>query len=134
MADCDQASVPNFLAYEAITEVIDLRRSGRAATKLPGSLYGRMAALGRVVGGVQMRRWHKLVTTIYTTLLLAPIAWFLIAYGLMECGELDRGCATGGSMPYGPVALFLFVVVLVAHAAFLFMVWSTVSSAEDVFS
>jgi hypothetical protein len=77
-----------------------------------------------------MRRWHKIVTTIWTTMLVSPFLFMLLAYLRMECGELDP-CRTGGSMPYAPEAFVLILALSTAQAAFLAMIWWGVPETQD---
>ena len=72
-----------------------------------------------------MSRSHKILTTVWTTLLVAFPAWLSFAYARLECGELDENCSTGGPMPYAPIAWILLVVLVIAQAAFLRMLWRT---------
>lgn len=69
-----------------------------------------------------MRRSHKVLSTLWTTILVAPLLYVSFAYSRSECGEYDP-CSTGGPMPYAPVAVLIFITLALAQAAFLLMLW-----------
>lgn len=69
-----------------------------------------------------MRRDHKLITTIWTTLLACPIVFILISMAKLSCGEMDP-CTTGGPMPYAGVTILLAVAIVLLQVAFLVMIW-----------
>jgi hypothetical protein len=69
-----------------------------------------------------VKRWQKIAATLWTSLLAAPIVWFLYFYAVEPCGEIDP-CPTGGSLPYAGVAAALLAVIALLHAAFLAMIW-----------
>ena len=77
-----------------------------------------------------MRRWQKVATTIWSTLLAAPLIWFGFAFWQLECGELDP-CPTGGRLPYAWLGLFGFVAMAIVQAAFLFMIWRRVPEVDE---
>ena len=77
-----------------------------------------------------MRRWQKVVTTIWTTMLVLPFLFVLLAYARLECGEMDP-CNTGGSMPHAPIAVVLLLAIALAHAAFLAMIWRGIAETQD---
>ena len=77
-----------------------------------------------------MRRWHKVVTTIWTTLLASPLLLAFFAYLRIECGELDP-CNTGGPMPYAPAAFALLLATAIGQGAFLIMIWLSIPEARD---
>ena len=77
-----------------------------------------------------MRRWQKLVTTIWSTLLAAPLLWACFAFWRMECSELDP-CPTGGPMPRSGAALALLTAIVMVQGAFLLMIWKRVPERED---
>jgi|GEM_PF-1678830 len=77
-----------------------------------------------------MRRWQKAVTTLWSSLLAAPLLWACYAFWQMECGEIDP-CPTGGSMPFAPAAATGFFAILISQACFLFIIWKTVPEREE---
>ena len=77
-----------------------------------------------------MSRFHKTVTTIWTTLLAAPILVMLFEFSRMECGEYDP-CSTGGPMPFAPAAVFLLIAATLAQAAILVMIWKDIPASEE---
>jgi hypothetical protein len=69
-----------------------------------------------------MRRSQKIIATVWTTILVAPLLYVSFAYSRLECGEYDP-CSTGGPMPYAPVAILIATALTLAQAAFLLMLW-----------
>ena len=77
-----------------------------------------------------MQRWHKIVTTIWTTLLAAPIIFVLFQFSRLECSELDP-CETGGPLPFAPAAVLLLIATALAQGAFLVFIWKSIPASED---
>ena len=69
-----------------------------------------------------MQRKHRLITTIWTTLLASPVLFVLVSVARLTCGEMDP-CPTGHRMPYGTASALLAAAVLLVQAAFLVMIW-----------
>ena len=69
--------------------------------------------------------WERKVSvTFWATLAAALPAILLVAYGTLECGELDEGCATGGPMPNAVLAWLLLAGLLTCYGFFMRWVWT----------
>jgi hypothetical protein len=69
-----------------------------------------------------MRRWHKILASLWTTILVAPLILAMVAYSTATCGEYDH-CPTGASYPYRPLAILLIVATVLLQLAVLAMIW-----------
>lgn len=76
-----------------------------------------------------MPLWQKVITTVWTTIIVAPVLLAFFAYATTECGEYDR-CSEGGWLLYAPIAMSLFGVTSVLQIGFLTMVWKGSPKAE----
>lgn len=72
-----------------------------------------------------MSHERKVALTFWATLLLALPAVLLIGYGTMECGEMDRGCSTGGPMPNAALAWLTLAVLITIYGLFMRKIWSS---------
>jgi hypothetical protein len=69
-----------------------------------------------------MRQWHKILASLWTTILVAPLVLAMVAYSMARCGEYDH-CPTGEPYPYQPAAITLMVATVLLQVAFLAMIW-----------
>ena len=70
-----------------------------------------------------MERWRKILASVWTTILIAPLLLAMVAYVTGECGEYDS-CSTGGPFPHRTEMLILLALMIAAQAAFLAMIWA----------
>ena len=77
-----------------------------------------------------MRRGQKIVATVWSTALAAPILWLAFAFATASCEDIDP-CPTGGPGPYSGTALAILLVVAALQLAFLVMLWRTSSGEAE---
>ena len=77
-----------------------------------------------------MPRRQKIVATVWTTALAAPILWVAFIFATASCEDIDP-CRTGGPGPYSGAALLILFAVVVLQLAFLVMLWRTPRGQAD---
>ena len=70
-----------------------------------------------------MGRWQKILASIWTTILIAPLLLAMVAYVTGECGEYDS-CPTGAPFPHRTEISILLASLIAVQAAFLAMIWA----------